>query len=129
MNVRRRLLWIDGVVALVAGVVVLVAGGWLSEWYGLPRDLLSIIAVVNLVYALNSISLAMRSIRPEKMILLLVCANLAWAMVCLVLAILYRESATFFGLGHLVLEALFVGGLACLEWRWRKLLRTAHGVG
>ncbi len=125
MDIRRRLLWIDGLAALIAGAVVLLISGWLSEWYGLPRELLLFIGLVNVAYAANSISLAARSARPAKLILLLVIANLTWTTVCLILAITYRETITLFGFAHLVGEALFVGCLACLEWRWRELLRTA----
>jgi hypothetical protein len=125
MDLRHRLLWIDGLAGLVAGAVTLLASGWLSEWYSLPQELLFIIGAANLLYGSYSTSLAMRSIRPEKLILLLVCANLIWAMLCLSLAIIYWEIATLFGLGHLLIEGLFVGGLARLEWRWRELLQNA----
>lgn len=38
----------------------------------------------------------------------------------------FAGSASPFGLGHLVGEAIFVGGLAGLvEWRWREQLLTA----
>jgi hypothetical protein len=37
----------------------------------------------------------------------------------------FFETATVFGIGQLVGEAIFVGGLACLEWKWRdRLLST-----
>ena len=35
---------------------------------------------------------------------------------------LLRGTASWLGLAHLILEALFVGGLALLEWRWREVL-------
>jgi uncharacterized membrane-anchored protein len=125
LKFKTKLLWIDGLGALVAGVVVLLISGWLSGWYGLPQQLLSFIGVVNVVYASYSISLALRSERSAKLLLLLVIANLIWCFVCLILAFIFSETATLFGLGHLVGEALYVGGLARLEWRWRELLRTA----
>ena len=125
LKFKTKLLWIDGLGALVAGVVVLLISGWLSGWYGLPQQLLSFIGVVNVVYASYSISLALRSERSAKLLLLLVIANLIWSFVCLILAFIFSETATLFGLGHLVGEALYVGGLASLEWRWRELLRTA----
>jgi hypothetical protein len=125
MDARRRILWVDGLAALVAGTVVLLISGWLSAWYRLPKELLLVVGGVNLGYASYSLSLAARSIRPAKLIVLLVVANLLWAIVCLILAVLYSDTASLFGLAHLVGEGLFVGGLACLEWRWRNLLLTA----
>lgn len=99
--------------------------GWLSEWYQLPKDFLVLIGLVNLAYASYSLSLAMRLKRPTNLILLLVVANLTWSVACLRWAVVFSETASLFGLAHLAGEALFVGGLACLEWRWRELLRTA----
>lgn len=55
------------------------------------------------------------------MINLLVFANAAWTAVCLGLAVTFAGSATLFGIGHLVGEAVFVGGLAGLK--------SACGVG
>ena len=52
-------------------------------------------------------------------------ANLTWAVVCLGLAAAFSASATGFGLGHLVAEAVFVGGLGALEWNQRDQLLTA----
>ncbi len=125
MNLRRKLLWIDGPAGLVAGMVVLLFSGWLSEWYRLPRELLVFTGVANLVYGSYSMPLAILPVRPGGRIVFLACANMAWAGVCLVLAVLYGKSASLFGLGHLVLEAIFVGGLGYLEWRWREGLRSA----
>jgi hypothetical protein len=62
---------------------------------------------------------------PLALLTLLVAANLAWVPVCVALAVAYRAVATPFGFAHLLGEALFVGGLALLEWRHRALLLTA----
>lgn len=121
----RNLLWADCIAGAVAGVMVLMFSGWLSTLHGLPRELLLANAAANLLYASYSFSLARRPTRPRASINLLVFANLAWAVVCLGLVGVFAESATVFGIGHLVAEAVFVGGLAGLEWRWRDQLLTA----
>jgi hypothetical protein len=120
----RKLLWVDCTAAALAGVAVLAFSGWLSRLYGLPRDLLLLIGAVNLLYGCYSFSLAVRARRPRRLIHLLVFANLCWAAVCLVLAVAFREPATLFGLAQLIGEAVFVGGLASLEWRYRDQLLT-----
>lgn len=125
MYVLRRLLWVDCIAAALAGVTVLTLSGWLSHVHALPRGLLLLTGVVNLTYASYSFSLAVRAKRPRSLINLLVLANLTWAVVCLRWAVVFSESATLFGVGHLVGEALFVGGLAGLEWRRREQLLTA----
>jgi hypothetical protein len=123
--VLRRLLWVDCTAAALAGVAVLALSGWLSRLYALPRGLLLFIGAVNLLYACYSFSLAVRAQRPIVLIQLLVFANAAWAVVCLGLAITFRQQASVFGLGQLVCEAIFVGGLAGLEWAWRDGLVSA----
>ena len=122
----KRLLWIDCFAGLLVGVVVLLFSRWLSQCYGLSQELVQIIGVGNTAYGLNSLSLALRKNRPEKRILLVAIANLIWAVACVFWLITYWESAGFLGLGHLFAEALFVGGLGCLEWRWRALLQTRN---
>jgi hypothetical protein len=104
---------------------MLTLSGWLGNVYALPRGLLLLMGVVNVLYASYSFALATRRRRPRALINLLVFANLAWAMVCLGLAVAFVGSATLLGLGHLLGEAVFVGGLAGLEWRWREQLLTA----
>ena len=123
MNLRRRILWIDGIAALLAGALLLVAADWLEAWYNIDRETLSFIALVNLAYATYSLSIAMLKKRPIVLIVLLVIANLTWSINCLRLAYLFRDTASVFGLTHLVGEAIFVGGLAFLEWRYRILLQ------
>ena len=125
MNLRRNLLWIDGLGGVVVGVAMFVLSGWLSEWYRLPRDFLLFMGAVNLAYGCYSLPLAKRSRRPMSLIMLLAVANLAWGVACLRWAVVFRDTASFFGLAHFVLEGLYVGGLGCLEWRWRELLQSA----
>ena len=120
----RNLLWIDCSAGALAGVLVLVFAGPLSRLHAMPLDLLMFIGVVNLVYASYSFFLATRDKRPRPLITVLVVANGIWALACLSMAVAFADTATHFGLGHLVAEAIFVGGLAGLEWKWRaQLLR------
>jgi hypothetical protein len=106
-------------------VTVFVLSGWLSRLYGLPRGILLLMAAANLLYASYSFFLARRGERPMSLIKLLVYANAAWVLVCFGLAGRFWEQATVFGLAHLIGEALFVGGLAALEWNQRHQLATA----
>lgn len=121
---KRNLLWIDCTAAALAGVLVLLLRDWLSVLQGLPSSLLLFIGIVNILYASYSFSLVTRAYRSQPQILLLVAGNLAWAAVCVGLAIHFLPSATVWGLAHLVGEAVFVGGLAVAEWKWRADLVT-----
>ena len=125
MRVLRHLLWIDSGAGLTAGLVVLALSRWLSELYQLPRPLLVVMGVANLAYGTYSGTLAGRTRRPLGLLVLLVCANAGWAVLCLLAAVRLADRASAFGLAHLVGEGLFVGGLAALEWRERERLRSA----
>lgn len=121
---QARLLWIDCTAAAIVGVLMLALSPWLARLFALQRGLLLLIGVANLAYGAYSFSLARRAHRPMYLIVLLVCANAAWAVVCLSLAARYRGEASVFGMMQFVGEALFVGGLAALEWRHRATLAT-----
>jgi hypothetical protein len=129
MYLLRRLLWVDCTAGALAGSAMLLLGAWLSGLYGLPRNLLLFMGAVNLLYASYSFSLAVRARRSRASINLLVCANLAWVPVCLGFAVMFRDSATLFGLGHLIGEAMFVGALGMVEWSQRDQLLERHAPG
>ena len=128
MRIIRGLLWIDCIAGALAGVLVLLFSEWLSRLYSLPPKILYFMGLVNLLYATYSLSLAKRRTRPRALITLLAMANGAWAFVCLGLATHFFETATFLGIGLLVGEAIFVGGLACLEWKWRDQLLSVSNL-
>lgn len=119
---RRNVIWIDGAAGATAGVIVLFARQWMSDLYKLPLDHMILMGVANLAYAFYSLALATRARRPLSYIHVLVIANGTWACLCLRWATIYADTASVFGLTHLVGEGLFVGGLASLEWRWRQEL-------
>lgn len=122
---RKKILWVDGLGGLIVGVLVLAAGGWLSRLHRLPPEFLRLLAVVNLAYGTYSVSLASRQRRPRQMILLLAAANFFWMIMCLRWAWVYGDTASLFGMVHLLGEGFWVAGLAVLEYRWREDLLTA----
>jgi hypothetical protein len=123
MNFPRQLLWIDGLAGLLGGISLFLTIDLLEKWYNIPRGTLVFIGLANLTYATYSLSIARLKKRSGILIVILVIANLAWALNCLRMAITFGETASIFGLIHLIGEAIFVGGLACLEWRYRKDLQ------
>ena len=121
---QARLLWIDCTAAAIVGVLLLALSPWLARLFALPHDLVLLIGVANLAYGAYSFSLARRAHRPMSLVVLLVCANAAWVVVCLGLAMRYRGEASVFGMMQFIGEAAFVGGLALLEWQHRAKLAT-----
>ena len=124
MAFRPPLLWLDCTAGAFVGVGVLALSGWLSAVEGLPRGVLVFTGVVNVVYAAFSFSLAVRRRRPLVLVSALAVANLAWAPVCLGLAVAFGGRATAWGGAHLVGEAVFVGTLGAVEWAHRHRLAS-----
>lgn len=118
----KNLLWVDCLGALVAGVLMLALSSWLAALYGLPWDFFIAIAVANLAYGAYSLTLALKKSRPLALIVLLAAANVAWGVFCFAATLHFSATATPFGLAHLVLEGLYVGGLGLLEWSRRHQL-------
>ncbi len=122
MNAQaRRLLWLDCGAGAAAGVVMIALAGWLSALERVPESLLLGMGAVNLAYAAWSGAMAVGAARgqwPARWrVSGLIAANGAWAVVCVALLVPFGAQATAFGWAHLLGEAVFVGGLAAVEWR------------
>jgi hypothetical protein len=117
-----NILWLDCLGAAAAGVGVLALSNWLSRLYALPRPFVITLGVANLLYGAYSGSLAVRAQRPLALVKLLVFANAAWMVFCLVAAVRLMAQASIFGLAHLIFEGCYVGWLASVEWNLRAEL-------
>jgi len=124
---RRDLLTLDGLGGLAVGAFLLVSHGWLTAFYALPRGLVLAMGCANVAYGLYSFPLSQRARRPMGRIVFLAIANFVWGIVCVALAVRYWEGATLVGRGHLLAEALVVGGLGVVEWCVRDRLQEAPG--
>lgn len=122
---RRIILRIDGSAGLSAGVVVWLLSDVLVGLYQIPTWLLAITISANLVYGIGASLLASWHQRPIGAVSALSVANLLWAVMCVITAVAIAPTASLFGVGHFVGEALFVGILGALEWRWRADLGRA----
>lgn len=117
-----NVLWLDCIAGLTVGVATLLLVNWLPDWYGLPFGVIFFVGLANLVYGSFSLFLVNRARRSLSLIRALACANMLWAPVAVSIAIVHADSATVFGLAHLLNEAVFVGILGVLEWRWQEKL-------
>lgn len=122
---QRYILRIDGSAGLIAGIVVWLLRDTLIGLYQIPPWLLTVHITANLVYGISASLIASWQHRPIGAVVALSVANLLWATVCLVTAVLRAPTASLFGIGHFVGEGLFVGTLGVLEWRWRHALQHA----
>lgn len=122
----RRILWVDCIGAILAGLIMLLLSGWLSVLYGLPVMFVVGHAFVHLVYGTYSFSLAVRKRRPIVLLLVLIFANAAWAGFCIVFLATLIGSVSIYAVLHFIFEGIYVGNLAAIEWRRRELLQIAE---
>ena len=122
MNNVSKLLWIDCSAGAFVGLFVLIFHNWLSALYVLPINFVLFQGFANLAYSYFSFSLAAKRQRVYSHFVFLALANISWGMLCMFWYILYSESASIFGLTHLFLEAIFVGGLGYVELSYRRFL-------
>ncbi len=80
----KKLPWIDGFAALSAGALMFVFRGLLSDFYGLPYQLVTTIALVNILYSVFGLTLGLLRRRPAWLLTALISANLVWAAACIV---------------------------------------------
>jgi hypothetical protein len=114
----RTLITIDWLAGATAGGLMLSLRGWLAELSRLPSELILVMGIANLAYAGVSFLMAMLS-EGERVpfILVIAGANILWGTVCVVLALIWWGHASLFGVAQLVGEAVFVAGLGVLEWQ------------
>ncbi len=126
MRTAKSLLWIDCSGGLIVGALVLAFSPWLSTLYALPVGFVIVMGAANLAYGGYSFSLARRAVRPRALLLLLVAANITWAVLCVLATALLAQEASPFGLAHLVLEGVYVGCLGLLEWKYLDALQRMN---
>lgn len=120
-----RILWIDGLSALIGGLFVLSLRTFLADFYALPLRLITVIGLVNMIYATFGLWLASRTDRSIGLVTTLALANHSWAVVCVSLVLAFTREAHAIGLAHILFEGAYVATLGTVEWRNRFALAGA----
>ncbi len=122
LRAARALLTFDSIGGLVAGCWAIVAASLLTVWYSWPAGLSTVFGWVNVSYGCYSGALALRLRQKGQLargpVVLLVVANGAWALVCFGYAWSLRGSVSYLGLGHFLVEGVWLAALALLEVRY-----------
>ncbi|MEJ5991073.1 hypothetical protein WG902_13815 [Ramlibacter sp. PS3R-8] len=108
-------LWIDAVSAAGSGLLQVGAASLLAGWLGVPAALLSASGVALFAFAALAAWSAHARPIPRAAVYVLVAANAAWVLGCVEL-LLTGSTLTMLGQAFLVVQALFVGVVAELEW-------------
>lgn len=117
-------LWIDAASAAGSGLLQVGAGSLLASWLGLPAALLSTSGVVLFAFAGLAAWSARARPLPRAAVYVLIAANAAWVLGCVELLVT-GNPLTVLGQVFLIVQALFVGVLAELEWIGLRRTPTA----
>lgn len=120
-NKRRFILAFDSLSALAGGILTFALSPFLQALHHWTPAFTHYMASVNLGYGLyaGALRLAARKAGrvPPGFLVLLVAGNGLWAFHCLLQAWRLRAEASYWGIGHLLFEAAYVGILAVMEAR------------
>ena len=119
---RSRILWVDCIGGLVVGFVVLVFCQLISSWENLPLATVVLMGAANLAYGVYSLFVTTRKKRPLILVKMLAIANMAWLLVCVVIAVIYWSQISPIGFVHVIGEGIFVAGLGFVEWKMKESL-------
>lgn len=119
MNIHpRKLFLIDGLGALLSSLLLGVVLVKLEPVFGMPKNVLAILALLALLFAVYSLVVYWifpTWWRPALRVIAVV--NLLYCCVTLGLVYAYREVVTSWGVLYFVLEVLVIAGLATKEWK------------
>lgn len=116
-SLLKKILWADSLLGGSTAVVGLLWFQPLAVFLGLPVNIVVMIAVVTLAYALLALSLALQRQPSVLLLRALIYANWLWTVISVVLLIFYIPGTTLFGTAFLILQVVVVGMLAYLEGR------------
>ena len=122
LNKNIDILHLDGSAGLTVGVLLFLLQDWVGSLYNLPSSAVLFLATANVCYGVYALSLALSDNRKAASISLLAVANAAWMVVCIVVVLLYAQTANFIGLTFICLEGIFVSILGLYEWKNRYVL-------
>jgi hypothetical protein len=124
----HRVLWADFTAGAVVGALLLALSTWLEAIYSIPRSVLLVMGAAGLLYACLALALASRPIPPSALVGFLGSANLVWATLCAVAALVLFGTATALGLTHLAVESVFVMWLGVSELRLRSTAQSVEAA-
>jgi len=112
----RLILWLDAATCTIFGLGLLVLGGLVETYLGIPRAVhLAAVAILVPATAIM-IGTASRNAMPEAGVMLVIIGNVLWVLASLWLAVSGVVAPTTLGIVFLLVQAAAVGAIAWLEW-------------
>ena len=114
----KTIFLIDGMGALVSAVLLGLVLTRLETFFGLPKNVLYVLAGIALLLAVYSLSNAfMQPINPSRRLKLIAVANLLYCLLTVVLLFIFYPQLTIFDVFYFMGELLIILSLASLEMK------------
>ncbi len=114
-SLLKRFLWLDALSGGVTAITGLLCFTTLTTVLGFTTPSIVTVATINLLYAILASIIALQKPTSIRLLRLLVYANWAWTAISVLMIFSYFGSATNLGDSLLLIQPIFVGGLAFLE--------------
>jgi len=114
-NFLRYVLWADAISCLTCGILQVAFTASLTEWLGLPAELLTGSGEFLLVYGVVVAFLATRNRVPAMVLWLLIAGNCAWGVACIAI-LLGGMPLTLLGRVYVIVQTLTVAVIAQLQY-------------
>jgi len=115
---------VDGVGAILTAFLLITALKTFHEYFGMPRETVTILSILALILAIYSFScFAFSDNNSQKLLRPIIVANLTYCILTLGLVIYFYDKLTILGLTYFVGEILIICGLVCIELKTLKASR------
>jgi hypothetical protein len=117
----KTLVRIDASAAFSSAVFMFSLKGFLAPFLNVPMDLLIIQAAIGSCYACFSFYLTQQQKIPKSLLKTLVVANCTYALLCCGFMVWFFKTASIWGIGFFIFDAVIVALLAFLENQQLKI--------
>jgi len=115
---------IDGLGAALTTILLISVLKTFNEYFGMPRDALTILSLLALILAIYSFScFAFSDKNSEKLLKPIIAANLTYSILTLGFVIYFYNELTILGLIYFIGEILIICGLVYIEIKTLKASR------
>jgi len=124
----RSVFLVDGVGAVLTAFLLITVLKTFNEYFGMPRETLTILSILALILAIYSFScFAFSDNNSQKLLKPIIVANLIYCILTLGLVIYFYNKLTILGLTYFGGEILIIGGLVHIELKTLEASRTSIG--
>lgn len=117
----KTLFFIDGLGATITSFLLMAVLRAFEEYFGMPADILVILSIIALIFAIYSFScFALYDKTSPKFLVVIIVANSLYCLLTSGLIISYFKRLTLLGLTYFIIEIIILCGLIYVELKTFK---------